>query len=220
MTMTSPRILLFAMASTLVALGLAFVGAGGVGAYFSNPARSAAAILTIVLWLAALFSDANLSPGEREDRSDRWVLVAFGVIGLLNAFLPAYTDRLDVWTFGGETIRWIGVALFAAGGVLRLWPVFVLGNRFSGLVAIQPGHRLVTSGIYSVIRNPSYLGLLVNSLGWALVFRSVAGLMLTALTLVPLVARIRSEERLLRQHFGAPYEAYFSRTWRLVPGLY
>lgn len=218
--MTSPRLLLFAMASMLVALGLAFVGAGGMTAYFSNPARTAAAILTIVLWLAALFSDANLSPGEREDRSDRWVLVAFGVIGLLNAFLPAYTDRLDVWTFGGETIRWIGVALFAMGGVLRLWPVFVLGNRFSGLVAIQPGHRLVTSGIYSVIRNPSYLGLLVNSLGWALVFRSAAGLMLTALTLVPLVARIRSEERLLRQHFGAPYEAYFSRTWRLVPGLY
>ncbi len=218
--MTSPRLLLFAMASMLVALGLAFVGAGGMTAYFSNPARTAAAILTIVLWLAALFSDANLSPGEREDRSDRWVLVAFGVIGLLNAFLPAYTDRLDVWTFGGETTRWIGVALFAAGGVLRLWPVFVLGNRFSGLVAIQPGHRLVTSGIYSVIRNPSYLGLLVNSLGWALVFRSAAGLMLTALTLVPLVARIRSEERLLRQHFGAPYEAYFSRTWRLVPGLY
>lgn len=220
MTMTSPRLLLFAMASMLVALGLAFVGAGGMTAYFSNPARTAAAILTIVLWLAALFSDANLSPGEREDRSDRWVLVAFGVIGLLNAFLPAYTDRLDVWTFGGETVRWIGVALFAMGGVLRLWPVFVLGNRFSGLVAIQPGHRLVTSGIYSVIRNPSYLGLLVNSLGWALVFRSAAGLVLTALTLVPLVARIRSEERLLRQHFGAPYEAYFSRTWRLVPGLY
>ena len=220
MTMTSPRLLLFAMASTLVALGLAFVGAGGVGAYFSNPARSAAAILTIVLWLAALFSDANLSPGEREDRSDRWVLVAFGVIGLLNAFLPAYTDRLDVWTFGGETVRWIGVALFAAGGVLRLWPVFVLGNRFSGLVAIQPGHRLVTSGIYSIIRNPSYLGLLVNSLGWALVFRAGAGVLLTALTIPPLVARIAAEERLLRQHFGAPYEAYFSRTWRLVPGLY
>jgi hypothetical protein len=27
---------------------------------------------------------------------------------------------------------------------------------------------LVTSGVYGVIRRPSYLGLLVNSLGWAL----------------------------------------------------
>ena len=32
----------------------------------------------------------------------------------------------------------------------------------SGLVAIQPGHALVTSGIYGVIRHPSYLGLVVN----------------------------------------------------------
>jgi protein-S-isoprenylcysteine O-methyltransferase Ste14 len=73
----------------------------------------------------------------------------------------------------------------------------VLGDRFSGLVAIQPGHRLVTRGIYGVIRNPSYLGLLVNSLGWSLAFRSGVGLVLTALMLPPLAARMVSEERLL-----------------------
>ena len=39
-------------------------------------------------------------------------------------------------------IRWLGVVLFTVGGALRLWPVFVLGRRFSGLVAIQPGHTL------------------------------------------------------------------------------
>jgi len=39
--------------------------------------------------------------------------------------------------------------------VLRLWPVFVLGNRFSGLVAIQPGHTLVTSGVVGVSTEPA-----------------------------------------------------------------
>jgi hypothetical protein len=57
----------------------------------------------------------------------------------------------------------------------------VLGHRFSGLVAIQPGHALVTTGLYGVVRHPSYLGLLVNSLGWALAFRSGVGVLLTAL---------------------------------------
>jgi protein-S-isoprenylcysteine O-methyltransferase Ste14 len=61
------------------------------------------------------------------------------------------------------------------------WPVFVLGHRFSGLVAIQPGHALVTTGLYGAIRHASYLGLLVNSLGWSLAFRSGVGVMLTAL---------------------------------------
>jgi len=74
------------------------------------------------------------------------------VIGLASAYLPAYSDRTELWTLDGDAVRWIGVALFAAGGVLRLWPVFVLGRRFSGLVAIQPEHTLVTGGVYGVIR--------------------------------------------------------------------
>jgi protein-S-isoprenylcysteine O-methyltransferase Ste14 len=114
----------------------------------------------------------SFSPGERENRSNRWVFAAFGLIGLLLAYLPTYTDQTGFWTLDGETMRWLGVVLFAAGGALRIWPVFVLGRRFSGLVAIQPGHTLVTSGVYGVIRHPSYLGLLVSSLGWALAFRS------------------------------------------------
>jgi protein-S-isoprenylcysteine O-methyltransferase Ste14 len=96
----------------------------------------------------------------------------------------------------------------------------VLGHRFSGLVAIQPGHRLVTDGVYDVIRHPSYLGLLISALGWALVLRSAVGVLLMALMIPPLVARIRAEEKLLRSHFGAEYEAYSSRTARLVPGLF
>jgi protein-S-isoprenylcysteine O-methyltransferase Ste14 len=78
----------------------------------------------------------------------------------------------------------------------------------------------MTSGIYSVIRHPSYLGLLVNSLGWGLAFRSGVGVLLTAVTIVPILARIRAEEALLRSQFGAEYDAYRSRTSRLLPGIF
>jgi protein-S-isoprenylcysteine O-methyltransferase Ste14 len=44
--------------------------------------------------------------------------------------------------------------------------------------------------------------------------------LLTALLVPPLVARIRAEERLLRTQFGGEYDAYRGRTWRLLPGLY
>ena len=216
----TPRVAFIAVVGTLAYLGLAILGWGSFAAFFSHPALIALAIVGLVLMGVALFSGGNLSPGEREDRGNRWVLAAFGVIGLLLAYLPAYTDRTDVWTLDGDAIRWLGVVLFAAGGALRLWPVFVLGRRFSGLVAIQPGHTLVTSGVYGVIRHPSYLGLLVGSLGWALAFRSGVGVLLTALTIPPLVARIRAEERLLHTQFGDEYDAYRSRTSRLLPGIY
>jgi len=88
------------------------------------------------------------------------------------------------------------------------------------LVAIQPGHTLVTSGVYGVIRHPSYLGLLVNSLGWALAFRSGVGVPLTVRNIPPLLARMRAEETLLLTQFGDEYDAYCRRTSRVIPGLY
>jgi len=168
----------------------------------------------------ALFSQGNLSSGVREDRANRWVIVALTVIGLLAGYLPAYTERKGFWTIDGDAVRWLGVVLFAVGGALRLWPVFILGRRFSGLVAIQPGHTLVTNGPYRIIRHPSYAGLLINSLGWALVFRSGVGLVLTLLIVPPLIARIGAEEALLRAQFGGEYDAYCARTSRLLPGIY
>jgi protein-S-isoprenylcysteine O-methyltransferase Ste14 len=219
MTVT-PRLAVVTIVGTLAYLGLAILGWGGFDAFFAHPARVALAIAVFVLAGAALFSGGNLSPGEREDRANRWVLIVLGLIGILLAYLPAYLDRKEFWTLDGNSIRWLGVVLFFAGGVLRIWPVFVLGQRFSGLVAIQPGHTLVTSGVYGVIRHPSYLGLLVNALGWALAFRSGVGVLLTALLVPPLLARIHAEEALLRAQFGSQYEAYCSRTWRIIPGVY
>jgi protein-S-isoprenylcysteine O-methyltransferase Ste14 len=208
------------VAGLLVVLGLAALGSGGIAAFLAEPARVALALVALALTAAATFSEGNLSGGVREDRADRWVLVAFAAVGLLLSYLPARFDRLDVWTIDGDAVRWTGVAVFAVGGTLRLWPVFVLGRRFSGLVAIQPGHALVTTGVYARIRHPSYLGLMLASIGWALAFRSGVGLLLTVALLVPLVARIGDEERLLATEFGGEWDAYCRRTWRLVPVLW
>jgi protein-S-isoprenylcysteine O-methyltransferase Ste14 len=205
---------------TAAYLGAAILGRGGPAAFFSQPALLVLALLTFAMVIVALFAGGNLSRGVREDRRNRWVIAAFASIGLLDGYLPAYTDRAAFWTIDGGAIRWAGVALFAVGGTLRLWPVFVLGNRFSGLVAIQPGHTLVTGGIYSVIRHPSYLGLLLTALGWGLAFHAGVGVLLTVLLFVPVLARIRAEEALLRSQFGESYDAYRARTSRLIPGIY
>jgi protein-S-isoprenylcysteine O-methyltransferase Ste14 len=213
------RLVLIAIGSCAY-VGLAILGWGGFQPFFSHPALLALVVVGFALSGVAFFAGGNLSPGVREARSNRWVLAVFGVVGLVNAYLPAYTDRLELWTIDGDTIRWLGVVLFAAGGALRIWPVFVLGERFSGLAAIQPGHMLVTTSVYGVIRHPSYLGLLINSLGWSLAFRSAPGVILTLLLIPPLLARISAEENLLRAQFGDEYNAYCSHTWRLIPLIY
>jgi protein-S-isoprenylcysteine O-methyltransferase Ste14 len=218
--LTPAKVLVSSLIVATAQFAVAIALLGGWARFFSHPALTALTIATLALILVAPFSDVNLSSGEKEDRANRWVFFAFGVIALAGAVLPPYSDRVGFWTIGGETTRWIGVTLYLLGGALRLWPTFVLGSRFSGLVAIQSGHTLETHGIYSLVRNPSYLGMLTNMLGWGLAFRSWAGVAVAATLLVPLVARIRSEEGLLREHFGAEYDAYVAHTWRLIPGIY
>ncbi len=200
--------------------GAAVWGEGGVDAFLADPALVALAVVTALATVAALFTKANLSSGEREDRGNRWVVIALGALGFASAVVPAWCDRIGFWVFGGETIRWIGIVFYAGGCGLRLWPVFVLGTRFSGVVAIQPGHSLVTGGIYDAIRHPSYLGMIVLMVGWGLAFRSVVGVLL-ALAMVPVViGRIAAEERLLAMQFGEEYEVFRRRTARLIPGVW
>ena len=97
-------------------IGLAMLGWGGFAPFFSHPALIALMIATFVL--AALLSRGNLSPGEREDRSNRWVIGAFAL------------DRVGYWTVDGNTIRWLGVVLFGVGGALR-WDGHSLFGRSS-----------------------------------------------------------------------------------------
>jgi protein-S-isoprenylcysteine O-methyltransferase Ste14 len=209
-----------ALLAAAIYLALAVFAYGGVAAFFAEPAFVAVTAIFAILTVAAVFAGGNPSSGVREDRGNRWVIFAVIVVGLASAIIPPWNDRAGFWTIDGETTRWIGVALLSIGGVLRIAPVFVLGHRFSGLVAIQRDHRLVTGGLYGVIRHPSYLGLLLGALGWVLAFRSAVGVLLTLLLIPVLVARIRAEEALLESHFGEEYAVYRARTWRLIPGVY
>lgn len=218
--MSLPARLLLILASTAMWFGLAVLGFGGFAAFFSHPPLIALAGVLVLLVIASVPTSANVSSGQREDRGNRWVLIVFTLVGLLDGYLPAWSDHHEVWTFDGDTARWTGVAMTAIGGALRIWPVYVLGFRFSGLVAIQPGHTLVTTGIYHHIRHPSYLGVIVMTTGWAVAFRSGVGLLLAALFVPPLIARISAEETLLASHFGAEYDAWRGRTFRLLPGVW
>src|SRR6201987_6414793 len=119
---------LMAFVTSAVFLGLAVLGWGGFGAFFAHPPFIALLVVFVLLLGAAMFTQGNLNPGEREDRGNRWVIWAFMGLSLALAYLPAYTDRIGLWTLDGEAMRWIGVVLGAIGGTLRILPVFVLGR--------------------------------------------------------------------------------------------
>jgi protein-S-isoprenylcysteine O-methyltransferase len=116
------------------------------------------------------------------------------------------------------TIQALALGAFLAGLGLRWWAILVLGRFFTVDVAIHEGHELVVRGPYRVLRHPSYSGALLAFAGLGLVFGSWLAL---ALLLVPItgamIGRIHVEERALAQTFGAAWESYCARSWRLVP---
>src|ERR1043165_2218235 len=102
--------------STALFVGLAVLGWGSFPAFFAHPARVALVVITFALVGAATFTSGNLSPGEREDRANRWVLAAFLLIGLAAGYLPAWSDRTEFWTIDGDAVRWLRAAGLPLGG--------------------------------------------------------------------------------------------------------
>jgi protein-S-isoprenylcysteine O-methyltransferase Ste14 len=226
--MTGAHLLLWTVVSVLsgvVFFGVSYaafsVGRGDWAAFFQSPARAGMVVVSLALVVASLFSGfGGMNPGKKEDRGNRWIFGPILGLSLALAVLPPYLDGRNLWTTDEAITPYVGLVLLTVGGVLRLVPVFVLGRRFTGLVAIQEGHRLETTGLYRYIRHPSYAGMLLYMASFVLVFRCWLGLPLVAGTFAVLVARMNAEEALLAEEFGDEYTAYRRRTWRLVPGLY
>ena len=217
----SLRIIIISTISVIVQLALTILAWGDWASFFAHPARTWLVIGSFLLLIAAWFSGSSgISGGEKHSTASKTILYAFGVLLVLLTLVPPYCDRRDIWVIDGDAALYFGLFSFFAGSILRLAAVFVLGRRFSGLVAIQPGHQLKTDGLYRYIRHPSYTGLIASMIGYVLVFRSVIGLLLNIILFLFLVRRMNDEERFLEAHFGDEYRTYRLRTRRLVPFVY
>jgi protein-S-isoprenylcysteine O-methyltransferase len=156
---------------------------------------------------------------QSEDRGSLrllWIAVTFGVCGAVAAQWIPY-GRLP---FGVNTLRIVALVLMLAGLTLRWVAILTLGKLFTVDVAIQAEHPVVDSGLYHVVRHPSYSGMLLAFIGLGVFFGSWLNL---AVLLVPImlavVNRVIKEEQALLAAIGAPYAAYCSRTKRFIPKL-
>lgn len=112
----------------------------------------------------------------------------------------------------------VGGLLIIAGITIRLISIRKLNKYFVSHVGLIPNHQLVNTGIYSVVRHPSELGLLFICFGVSIMLLSTTGIMVTATTLMPLIIyRLSLEDGLLQAQFGQKYEQYKSVTPSLIP---
>lgn len=121
----------------------------------------------------------------------------------------------------GDAYEMASLGLVVLGQLIRILTVgFVPANTSGRNTAGQLADALNTTGIYSMVRNPLYLGNCVMYLGVALFSQSVFVAGVLALVLLPYYERIiAAEEVFLSAKFGAAYEQWVLRTPAFVPRL-
>jgi len=78
-------------------------------------------------------------------------------------------------------------------------------------------HKVVDTGVYSIVRHPMYLGIFIMNVGIALWLESYAGALLALVPMAVLTVRILFEERFLREELQG-YRSYAERVrYRLIP---
>jgi protein-S-isoprenylcysteine O-methyltransferase Ste14 len=146
-------------------------------------------------------------------RGGWWVaaqsILMLAAIGLAVLF-PGDWARTPVIAIGG--------VLFVIGGYFGIAGVIVLGRNRTPFPQPRAGSQLIQHGIYSRVRHPLYTSVMLASLGWALLWQSMASF-IAALTLIPFFhAKAGREERWLNQTFSG-YADYARRVPRFLPCL-
>ncbi len=155
--------------------------------------------------------------------SEPWsqVIVAVSIVGgLLGGLGAASVGSADLRA-GRWPVFVMGLVLMALGIFVRQWSILTLGRFFTGDVRVSAQQPVIDSGPYRWVRHPSYSGLIIFFIGFALALTNFISLAILAIVpTIGLLARIHFEERALVASLGEPYRRYAATHKRLIPRVW
>lgn len=157
---------------------------------------------------------------SNQDRLSRIILIGGILMGFNFTRLAAlYTSQFSI-NMGREGVFYLGTLLIPMGVVLRYIAIDQLGKFFVPEVVIQPGQRVIDTGVYRYVRHPSYTGIMIALVGVGIAFTNWLSLFILVATGYSLLTyRMKVEETALLRAFGDEYRRYMARTKRLIPFL-
>jgi protein-S-isoprenylcysteine O-methyltransferase Ste14 len=163
---------------------------------------------------------ASQSPAVVDGRrGDLPWLVPVAVGSLLLPLLHALTPWLSHFDVEPALpLRTAGVPMLIAGLILFQRAHADLGVWWSVSLEVRDAQPLISRGVYSRIRHPMYLAILLISASQDLLLRNaLAGWAALVAFVALLVVRLPREEHMLAQRFGAAWTDYCGRTGLLLP---
>jgi protein-S-isoprenylcysteine O-methyltransferase Ste14 len=163
------------------------------------------------------FLEKRMKMKEKEKAQRRYLMLS------LPLYLIAFTMPGFDYRFGWSDLPlWLVLAalVFMVGGYAMFFSVMNQNRYASRVIEIQEGQKLIDTGLYSVVRHPMYLSMIVLYLSASLVLGSYYALIPMAVFLLTLTIRITNEEKVL--FAGLPgYEAYAKKVrFRLIPFIW
>jgi protein-S-isoprenylcysteine O-methyltransferase Ste14 len=158
---------------------------------------------------------------QRVTRQERTLL---GLLSLFMFFVPiiyAATNWLD---FANYTLPawagWLGV-LILAGALFVFWRAHAdLGLNWSPSLEIREKHELITRGIYGVIRHPMYASQWLWVVAQPLLLQNWIAGFGNLLFFIPFYfLRVKAEEQMMLDSFGAQYQEYMKGTGGVLPKM-
>jgi protein-S-isoprenylcysteine O-methyltransferase Ste14 len=193
-----------------------------------NLLPTAVFLFVLLCWFAfaAIFLVRKKPPKPAEQKRDRASIAGIALQGLSYAIVwslrrPLFTP---IWLMP-KAVEIAAAVLTAAIAVASVWiclaAIRTLGKQWAFVARVVEGHKLITDGPYSLVRNPIYTGMfgMLVATGLAL---SVWWALLAAIVIFLIGNRIRitAEEKLLRESFGEEFEEYARRVPAFLPRLF
>ena len=134
-------------------------------------------------------------------------MILLGSAGILSVFSRPLIAEGTWWDLTLDLIGWVA---FILGLVFRFWSTLYVGGR--------KFHTLVSTGPYSLCRNPLYFGSFLLAISAGLFLQSLTfAFALVVATLAYVRWTVPIEEEELRRSLGAAYEEYCKRVPRYWP---
>ena len=214
------------LVSLAVVMGLVLFLAAGTAHYWQAWAYLAVffgASLLITLYLmkndpALLARRLTGGPTAEKEKSQK-VTMLFASIGFIALLVvPAL----------GRRFMWSGVPLFMiiAGDILTALGFYIIflvykENTFAAAtIKVTNDQRVISTGLYAVVRHPMYAGGLLYLLGTPFALGSYWGLLVLAAMMPFLLWRLFDEERFLSKNLPGYAEYRAKVRWRLIPGIF
>lgn len=167
---------------------------------------------------AALQRRMHAGP-RAETRTVQKFIIAAAFLALFAMMALSALDHRFGWSSVPAAVTLLGDVLVAAG--LSIAMLTVVQNSYAAAtVTVEDDQRVVSTGLYRLVRHPMYVGNVILMFGIPLALGSYWGLALLIPAVLLLVARILDEERALVDGLNG-YRDYTQRVrYRLMPHVW